>query len=80
MVRHGNSDGAFVVLPIHVNAMEISVPPIYSDAGIFFFSVSIKCNASFLDLYYTPKSSTTKINIVSSIACLKVPVVKPAWV
>ena len=44
--------------------------------GYFFFILSIKCNASFLAVYFIPKSSTTKQNIVSLVSCLKRPVVK----
>ena len=41
--------------------------------GYFFFGVSIKFNASFLDIYFTPNSSATKLNIVSRFSCLKRP-------
>ena len=53
---HVNSDGFFGVVPIQVNKKENSATPINSDSGVFFFSLSIKCNASFLDVYITPKS------------------------
>ena len=46
----------------------------------FFFSVLIKFNASFLAVYFNPKSSTTKLNKVSRVACFKRPGVKPAQV
>ena len=49
-------------------------------AGVFFFNVSMKCNASYLAVYFTPRSSRTKLNIVYRVACLNITGVKPAWV